>query len=85
MNLDFEKIRAFSPYLRLQIGKTIKMGEATNNAEQFCGQRKERNFKREHFTKFCAGLHEIFGFHWFSFIFCHLHQRRRVHFSLTKY
>jgi len=52
----------------------IKIHERlTNNAERFCGQIKERNFKYEHFTKFCAGFHEIFGFHWFSlssFVIC---------------
>jgi len=31
----------------------------TNNAEQFCGQRKEQNCKCEHLKKFCVGLHEI--------------------------
>jgi len=35
----------------------------TNNAEQCCGQRIEENFKCEHFAEFCAGFHEIFGFH----------------------
>jgi len=30
----------------------------TNNAEQFCGQRKEGKFKCALLTKFCAGLHE---------------------------
>jgi len=39
------------------------LARPTNNAKQFCGQRKEGNFKYEHFTKFCAGLHEGFGFH----------------------
>jgi len=44
-----------------------------NNAEQFCGQRKEINFKCERFTKFCDSLHVIFGFRWFnlsSFVIC---------------
>ena len=44
-----------------------------NTAEQFRGQGKERNVKCEHFTNFCAGLHETFGFHWFSlssFVIC---------------
>jgi len=52
MNLNFE-VRGFSPYLRSQTGKTIKLmrrqmikihARPTNHAEQFCGQRKERNF-----------------------------------------
>jgi len=30
MSLDFE-VRGFSPYLRSQRGKTIKVGEATND------------------------------------------------------
>jgi len=72
----------FSTYLHSQIGKTVKLvgrkmikvlAWPTNNKEQFCGQTKARNFKCEHFTKFCAGLHEIFGFHWFnlsSFVIC---------------
>ena len=45
----------------------------TNNAEQFSGQRKRSKFKCEHFTKFCAGLHEIFGLHGMnlsSFVVC---------------
>ena len=46
----------------------------TNNAEQLRGQRKGGEVKCEHFTKFCAGLHEIFGFHGFnlsSFVICY--------------
>ena len=35
----------------------------TNNAEQFCGQRKGGNLSA---NKFCAGLHEIFGLHGFN-------------------
>jgi len=35
----------------------------TNNAEQFCGQKKGGKFKCVHFTKFFPGLHEIFGLH----------------------
>jgi len=49
------------------------LARPTNNAEQFCGQRKEGNFKCQHFTKFCAALYEIFDFHWFnllSFVIC---------------
>jgi len=45
----------------------------TNNKEQFCGLRTGGKFKCEHFTKFCAGLHEIFDFHGFnisSFVIC---------------
>jgi len=41
--------------------------------EQFCGQRKGGKFKCEHFAKFGAGLHEIFGFREFnlsSFVIC---------------
>jgi len=33
------------------------LARPTNNAERFVD--KEENFKYEHFTKFCAGLHEI--------------------------
>jgi len=49
------------------------LARSTNNAEQFCGQRKGGTFKYERFTKFCAGLHELFGFHGFnlsSFVIC---------------
>jgi len=38
------------------------LARPTNNAEQFCGQRKGGTFKCEHFTKFFPGLHDIFGF-----------------------
>jgi len=47
--------------------------QPTNNAEQFYGQRKRGQFKCEHFTKFCTGLPERFGFHGFnlsSFVPC---------------
>ena len=47
--------------------------QPTNNAGQFCGQRNGGKFKREHFTKFCTGLLEIFGLHGFklsSFAIC---------------
>jgi len=33
----------------------------TNNAEQFCGKRQGGKFRCERFTKFYAGLHEIFS------------------------
>jgi len=47
--------------------QTIKaLAQPTNNAEQFCGQRKGDKLKREHLTKFCSGLHEIFGFEGFN-------------------
>jgi len=45
------------------------LARPTNNAEPFCGQRKGGKFKCEHRTKFCAGLHEIFGFHSFNLSF----------------
>jgi len=38
------------------------LARPTNNAEQFCGQRKGGKCKCEQLTKFCAGLHESFGF-----------------------
>jgi len=47
------------------------LARPTNNAEQFMD--KEVQFKCDYFTKFCAGLHEIFGFHRFnlsSFVVC---------------
>jgi len=40
--------------------------QPTNKAEQFCGQRKGGKFKCEHITKFCDGLHEIFGIQGFN-------------------
>jgi len=48
------------------------LARPTNNVEQFCGQRRGGKFKCQHFTKFCSGLHEIFGFHEFNtcFIIC---------------
>jgi len=49
------------------------LARATNNAEQLCGQSKGGAFKREHFSNFFAGLHEIFGFHrtnLLSFVVC---------------
>ena len=63
MNLDFEVVIFYLPYAceqakqqKLVRQQMIKIYEQlTNNAEQFCGQRKERIFKCEHFTNFCAG------------------------------
>jgi len=49
------------------------LARPTNNAEQLCGQSKGGTFKHEYFTKFFAGLHEIFGFHrtnLLSFVVC---------------
>jgi len=42
------------------------LARPTNNAEQFCGRRKGKKFMCQHFTKFCAGLHVIYWFHWFN-------------------
>jgi len=63
MKLDFEVILCAN--LRAQIGKTrwnfpgrhlIKvLARPINNVKQLCGQRKGG----KHFTKYCAGLHEI--------------------------
>jgi len=39
------------------------LARSTNNAQQFCVQRKGGQFKCEHFTKFFPGLHEIFSHH----------------------
>ena len=39
------------------------LARSTNNAEQFCGQRKGGKFKCENFTKFFPGLHGSFSFH----------------------
>jgi len=36
------------------------LAQPTNNAEQ-SNEQKGGKFKCEHFTKFCAGLHEIFA------------------------
>jgi len=82
MNLNVELV-VFLPIFTLANRQNSKklvgwqlikvLARPTNNVEQFCGQRKERNFKCEHFTKQCTGLHEIFGFHWFnlsSFTIC---------------
>jgi len=57
------------------VGRQMKkvLARPANNAEQLCGQSKGGTFKREHFTKFFAGLHEIFGFHranLLSFVVC---------------
>jgi len=73
---------SFSIYLRSQIKCSARLVERqvikvlarpTNTAEQICGQRKGGALRCEHITKFCVGLHEIFGFHWFnlsSFVIC---------------
>jgi len=75
MNLNFEVVVYLPIYARRQAQhneswlerQMIKLlSRPTNNAEQFCGQRKGDKFKCDHFTKFCAGLHEIFGFHEFN-------------------
>ena len=50
------------------------LARSTNNAEQFYGQRIGGKCKCEHRRKFCAGLHEIFGFNEFklsSFVICY--------------
>jgi len=39
------------------------LARPTNNAVQFCGQRRRTKFKCEHFTKCCPGLDENFGLH----------------------
>jgi len=49
------------------------LARSTNNAEPFCGQRKEGKFKCENFTAFFPGLHEIFDLHrtnFSSFVVC---------------
>jgi len=49
------------------------LARSTNNAEQFCGQRKEKNLSANTSQKFCAGLHELIGFHRLnlsSFVIC---------------
>jgi len=81
-NLDFEVVFFLPIYVRkwanydegLLGRQMIKvLAWPTNNASQFYGQRTGGQFKCEHFTKFCASLHEIFGFHGFnlsSFVVC---------------
>jgi len=62
------------------------LGRPTNNAEPFYEPTKGGKFKCEHRTKFCAGLHEIFGFHGFnlsSFVICF--QCHRVFEKILKY
>jgi len=49
------------------------LARPTNNAEPFCGQRKEGKLKCENFTTFSPGLHEIFGLYrtnFSSFVVC---------------
>jgi len=49
------------------------LARSTNNAEQFCGQRKGVKFKSEHFPKFFPGFHEVFRLHrtnFSSFVVC---------------
>jgi len=78
-NLNFEVVVFY--LFTLATRKTIKFAGAANDKSTCTAEKqrgtilwtKERNFKREHFTKFCIGLHKIFGFHWFnlsSFVSC---------------
>jgi len=82
--MDFEVVFFLPTDLRLQwqgnhnkslVGRQMinVLARPTNNAEQLCGQSKGGTFKHEYFTKFFAGLHEIFGFHrtnLLSFVVC---------------
>jgi len=50
--------------VELQMIKVL--ARPTNTTEQFCGPRKGGKCKCEQLTKFCPGLHEIFGFNGFN-------------------
>jgi len=41
----------------------------TNKQRGTILDKEKKQFKCKHFTKFCAGLHEIFDFHGFNFSF----------------
>jgi len=89
MNMDFEVVDFYLLTLaKRQSNKNRKMikllARPSNNAEQFCGQRKEilssntsQNFVLVN-MRFGLSLVQ-------SLIFCHLLQCRGDHFTLTKY
>jgi len=63
MNLNFEVV-IFLPITLVDRQNTTErqMIKVLTRPEQLCGQRKVVKFKCEHFTKFCAGLHEILAY-----------------------
>jgi len=78
MNLNFEvvifpRIRAHKQAQHNERLVERQMINELSRPEQICGQTKVGKCKCEHFTKFCSGLHEIFGlpvFYLSSFVVC---------------
>jgi len=58
------------------------LARPTNNAEHFCGQRKERSFQCEHYKILRWFAWDFWLPQVQSLIICHLLQCRRTHFIL---